>query len=45
MSFPSIAKIFDRDHSTIISSHRLIENKILEDPTIMADINDIKKDL
>ena len=45
MSFPSIAKIFEKDHSTIISSHRLIENRILDDPMIMADINDIKKDL
>ena len=45
MSFPSIAKIFEKDHSTIISSHRLIENKILEDASIIADINDIKKDL
>ena len=45
MSFPSIAKIFERDHSTIISSHRLIENKIMEDPSIMADINDLKKDI
>ena len=41
----SIAKIFDRDHSTIISSHRLIENKILEDSSILADINDIKKEI
>ena len=45
MSFPSIAKIFDRDHSTIISSHRLIENKLFDDPKVLADIQDIQKEL
>ena len=43
MSFPSIAKIFERDHSTIISSHRLMEGKLLEDPAFLAEINELKK--
>lgn len=43
MSFPSIAKIFERDHSTIISSHRLMESKLLEDPAFLAEINELKK--
>ena len=45
MSFPSIAKIFERDHSTIISSHRLIETKMLEDPAFLAEINELKKEI
>ena len=45
MSFPSIAKIFERDHSTIISSHRLIEAKMLEDPSFLSEINDLKKEI
>ena len=45
MSFPSIAKIFDRDHSTIISSHRLIEAKAIEDPAFLAELNEIKKEI
>ena len=45
MSFPSIAKIFERDHSTIISSHRLIEAKALEDPAFLAELNEIKKEI
>ena len=45
MSFPSIAKIFERDHSTIISSHRLIESKALEDPAFLAELNEIKKEI
>jgi len=45
MSFPNIAKIFERDHSTIISSHRLIETKIIEDPAFAADIGELKKEI
>ena len=45
MSFPSIAKIFERDHSTIISSHRLIETKVLEDPAFMTEISELKKEI
>ena len=45
MSFPSIAKIFERDHSTIISSHRLMEGKLLEDPEFLTEINDLKKSI
>ena len=45
MSFPSIAKIFERDHSTIISSHRLMETKLLEDPAFLSEINELKKEI
>ncbi len=45
MSFPSIAKIFGRDHSTIISSHRLVEFKMLDDPAFLTEINELKKEI
>ena len=45
MSFPSIAKIFERDHSTIISSHRLMETRMLEDPAFLSEINELKKEI
>lgn len=45
MSFPNIAKIFDRDHSTIISSFNLIASKIFSDPLFSAEINDLKKEI
>ena len=45
MSFPSIAKIFDRDHSTIISSYNLIAGKVLSDPVLSVDINELKKEI
>ncbi|MBQ7335311.1 MAG: chromosomal replication initiator protein DnaA [Clostridia bacterium] len=45
MSYPSIAKIFERDHSTIISSCNLIATNILKDPMFSAEINDLKKEI
>ena len=45
LSFPSIAKLFDRDHSTIIYSYNLIASKVLMDPVTASEINEIKKEL
>ncbi|MBQ8309440.1 MAG: chromosomal replication initiator protein DnaA [Clostridia bacterium] len=45
MSFPNIAKIFERDHSTIISSYNLVATKVFSDPIFSSDINDLKKDV
>ena len=45
MSFPSIAKIFDRDHSTIISSYNLIAGKILSDPALSVSVGELKKEI
>ncbi len=45
MSFPSIAKIFDRDHSTIISSYNLIAGKILRDPVLSVEVGELKKEI
>ena len=45
MSYPSIAKLFDRNHSTIIASCELIEKKLSADPLFAINISDIKKDI
>lgn len=45
MSFPNIAKIFERDHSTIISSYNLIATKVFSEPIFASEINDLKKDV
>ncbi len=45
MSFPSIAKIFDRDHSTIISSYNLIAGRILSDPVLSVSVGELKKEI
>jgi len=45
MSFPNIAKIFERDHSTIISSYNLVATKVFSDPVFSSEINDLKKDV
>jgi chromosomal replication initiator protein len=45
MSYPSVGKIFDRNHSTVISSCETIEKKISSDPMFLITISDLKKDI
>ena len=45
MSYPSVAKLFDRNHSTIISSYELVEKKIATDPLFAINISDLRKDV
>lgn len=45
MSYPSIAKLFDRNHSTVISSCEHVEKKMSADPLFAINISDIKKDI
>jgi chromosomal replication initiation ATPase DnaA len=45
MSYPSVAKLFDRNHSTIISSYELVEKKIANDPLFAINISDLRKDV
>ena len=45
LSFPSIAKLFDRDHTTIIYSYNMIAGKVLMDPMIASEVNEIRKEL
>ncbi len=45
MSYPNIAKIFDRDHSTIITSCNRIEGMMQNDAIFSLEINDLKKEI
>ncbi|MCL2813732.1 MAG: chromosomal replication initiator protein DnaA [Oscillospiraceae bacterium] len=41
LSLPAIGKIFGRDHSTVFSAIRAIENEIAVDPLLYGKINEI----
>ena len=45
MSLPNIAKIFNRDHSTIISSIETIERKVFSDAMLDFEIKEIIKEV
>ena len=45
MSLPNIGKLFNRDHSTIISSIDTIEKKISSSPAMEIEINDLIKEI
>ena len=45
MSFPSIAKIFDRDHSTVIASFNLITRENYLDKDLNYEISELKKEI
>ena len=45
MSLPNIGKLFNRDHSTVISSVDTIEKKISASPAIEIEINDLIKEI
>lgn len=45
MSQPMIGKIFDRDHTTILSSINAVENEIKENPLFEIEINDLVKEI
>ena len=45
MSFPNIAKIYNRDHSTIITSYNSMDAKFKTDSAFAAEINDLKKEI
>ena len=45
MSLPNIAKIFNRDHSTIISSIETIERKLITDSMLNFEIKEIIKEV
>ena len=45
MSYPSVAKLFDRNHSTIMSSYEWVEKKISSDPLFAINISDLRKDV
>lgn len=45
ISYPSIGKLFNRNHSTIISSVEVIEKKIATSPAIEMEINELIKEI
>ena len=45
MSYPSVGKIVDRNHSTVIASCEIIEKKIATDPLFLISMSDLKKDI
>ena len=45
MSFPGIAKVFNRDHTTIISSCEQISKKINTDPMFNVEISELIKEV
>ncbi len=45
MSFPTIGKLFDRDHSTIISANDSIEQNIQTNPLFAMEIADLIKEI
>ena len=45
MSFPNIAKIYNRDHSTIIASYNSTYQKAQFDSMFSVEMNEIKKDI
>ena len=45
MSHPSIGKILDRDHSTIISSLDAVEKKMRQNPIFRAEIEEMVKEI
>jgi chromosomal replication initiator protein len=45
MSYPNIGKIFERDHSTIISSYNSVYQKAQFDSVFAVDMNELKKEI
>ena len=45
MSFPNIGKIFNRNHSTIMSSIDAVERKIQADNMFSLELDDLKKEI
>lgn len=45
MSYPNIAKIFGRNHSTVISSIEIVEKKIKNDKAFELEIENLKKEI
>ena len=45
ISFPTIAKMFGKDHSTIHSSYEWVKKKIIQSPLFDSDVATLKKDV
>ena len=45
MSFPSIGKLFSRDHATIMTSYKKIEERTIKDAAFFMEITELSKDI
>ncbi len=45
MSYPNIGKIFNRDHTTVMSSLEVVKKTVAKDALYAADIENIKKEI
>ena len=45
MSLPNIAKVFERDHSTIISSLQKVEHRMQVDSDFLAELTEMKREI
>lgn len=45
MSLPAIAKVFNRDHATIISSLKNVDNRMQTDSDFLAELTDMKREI
>ena len=45
LSFPSIAKLFNRDHATVMTSYNNMLARTQTDPIFASEVNELKKEL
>jgi chromosomal replication initiator protein len=45
MSLPNIGKTFNRDHTTVMSSYDIIEDKLKKDAMLTLDVNEMIKEI
>lgn len=45
ISLPNIGKLFDRDHSTVMSSLEFVKKRMMSDPIFNADMDTLKKEI
>lgn len=45
MSFPSIGKLFSRDHATIMTSYKKIEERTMKDAVFFMEITELSKEI
>jgi chromosomal replication initiator protein len=45
MSLPSIGKIFDREHATVISSLKVVDDRMNRDPAFVNELTDLKHEI
>jgi len=44
-SYPEIGKIFNRDHTTVLSSIEVIDKRMKEDVMVESEVNDLMREI